>query len=79
MATKLEELQTRRAAYVAAELRILQRQESQVGQGGNSRRLVLAELETVRQTIKDLDADISKETAASTGARRAYAFVPGRL
>lgn len=79
MPTKLEDLQTRRSAYAAAELRILQSQEYVVGQGGNSRRNVRAELETVRQTIKDLDAQIDKETASTTGTRRAYAFVPGRL
>lgn len=79
MPTKLEELQTRRAAYVAAELKILQSQEYQVGQGGTQRRNVRAELEQVRAGIAQLDTQIDAETASAAGARRVYTAVPGRL
>ena len=79
MPTKLEELQTRRAAYVAAELKILQSQEYQVGQGGNQRRNVRAELAQVQEGIKQLDVEIDAEAARTSGARRIYTAVPGRL
>ena len=79
MPTKLEELQTRRAAYVAAELKILESQEYQVGHGGGQRRNVRAELEQVRAGIAQLDIDIDAETARSVGGRRMYTAVPGRL
>lgn len=73
MAT-LQELQDRRAAYVAAELKILNSQEYTVGQGGNARRNRRAELETVQATIKELDAQIEQKQAL--GARRSYTLVP---
>jgi hypothetical protein len=76
MAT-LQELQDRRAAYVAAELKILQSQEYQVGQGGNARRNRRAELADVQAAIKDLDAQIAAATATTAGARRMYRLVPG--
>lgn len=79
MPTKLEELQTRRAAYVVAELKILQSQEYQVGQGGSQRRNVRAELDQVRAGIAQLDVQIDAETASTTNARRMYTAVPGRL
>ncbi len=72
MAT-LEELQTRRAAYLAAELKILQSQEYQVGQGQNARRNVRAELAEVRTAIKELNDDIAK---ATPGVRRSFNVVP---
>lgn len=73
-------LQARRAAYVAAELKILSSQEYQVGQGGNQRRSRRAELEVVRDAIKDLDAQISAAVAqASPGARRMYNAIPNAL
>jgi len=74
--TPLQELQARRSAYLAAELKILQSQEYQVGQGGNARRNVRAELETVRQTIKDLDMQIGRLQAGAAGTRRVYNAVP---
>lgn len=75
----LVELQARRAAYVAAELKILQSQEYQFGQGGNHRRNRRAELADVQAAIKDLDAQIAAaEVAANTatGGRRVYNMVP---
>lgn len=76
----LVELQSRRAAYVAAELKILQSQEYQNGQGGNHRRNRRAELEQVVAAIKDLDAQIATATAAATpGARRMYNAIPTSL
>ena len=73
MAT-LAELQARRAAYVAAELKILQSQEYQVGQGGNARRNVRAELAQVQEGIRECDRLI-----AAASPRRVYTIVPGRL
>lgn len=76
MAT-LQELQDRRAAYVAAELKILQSQEYQVGQGGNARRNRRAELADVQAAIKDLDIQINALSPTTLGARRMYRMVPG--
>lgn len=44
----LDELQTRKSAYLAAELRILQSQEYSISSGDSSRRARRAELEQVR-------------------------------
>ena len=73
MAT-LEELQTRRAAYVAAELKILQSQEYVVGQGGTNRRSRRAELESVQAGIRQIDLEIDKLQARTT--RRVYTLTP---
>ena len=73
MAT-LAELQTRRTAYVAAELKILQSQEYQVGQGGNARRNRRADLVDVQAAIKEIDAQIA---ALNGSVRGAYRIVPG--
>ena len=72
MAT-LQELQDRRAAYIAAEQRILKSQEYQVGQGQNARRNQRADLAEVRAAIKELDDDIAK---AAPGGRRSFNVVP---
>ena len=71
----LLELQTRRAAYVAAELKILSSQEYTVGQGGNARRNRRAELVDVQAAIKDLDTQIQQ--LEGSGARRGFRVVPG--
>jgi hypothetical protein len=73
MAT-LDELNQRRAAYLAAEAKILKSQEYTVGQGGNASRNVRAELATVREGIADLDAQI--EALNARGQRRVYTMVP---
>lgn len=72
----LIELQARRAAYAAAELKILQSQEYQIGQGGTARRNRRAELADIQTAIKHLDIQIDQLQAAG-GARRAYRIVPG--
>ena len=72
----LADLQARRAAYAAAELKILQSQEYQVGQGGNARRNRRAELADIQAAIKDLDAQIDQLQPASV-ERRGYRIVPG--
>lgn len=74
MAT-LEELQARRARYVAAETKALESQEYAVGQGMNARRNRRADLEVIQAAIKDLDDEIQKLQAA--GARRLYNLRPG--
>ena len=71
----LLELQTRRAAYVAAELKILSSQEYTVGQGGNARRNRRADLVDVQAAIKDLDTQILQ--LEGSGARRGFRVVPG--
>lgn len=73
MAT-LEELQARRALYVAAEARILKSQEYTVGQGGNARRNRRAELADVQAQLQKIDDDISRLQTATT--RRSYRIVP---
>lgn len=73
----LVELQTRRAAYATAELKILQSQEIKVGQGGAARSNRRAELEQVQNLIRELDQDIAAEQARTSGARRSYRIVPG--
>lgn len=71
MAT-LQELQARRQAYVDAELRILQSQEYVVGDGSTARRNRRADLEQVRLAISELDAEISRLQAATSGRRLMY-------
>lgn len=71
----LQELQQRRAAYVAAELRIIEgAQEYEISDGAARRRLTRADLAEIRAAIKALDAEIA---AAQPGARRVFRFVPG--
>lgn len=57
-----EQLQARLDAYVAAELKILQGQEYQIGQGATARRLRRADLSEVRAEIKSLLAQIASLT-----------------
>lgn len=64
MSTATERL----ARYIAAETEILQGQEVRMDLGNGSYRMFkLADLETVRQTIKELQAQIAAETAAARG------------
>lgn len=74
----LDQLKTRRDAYLAAELRILQSQEYRVGDGGNFRSNRRAELKEVRDAIAELDRQIAALEPATTG-RRMFNVVPGRL
>lgn len=71
MAT-LQELQTRRQAYVDAEMRILQSQEYSVGDGSTARRNRRADLEQVRLAITELDGEIQRLQAATSGRRVMY-------
>lgn len=66
----LEDLQARLALYLAAEAKILQRQEYQVGNKGTARRLRAADLAEVRAEIARLDAEIDRLQAAAAGTRR---------
>lgn len=71
MATR-EDLQTRLDAYLAAELRILQSQQYQVGDGMTARTNRRAELASVQAQIKALQDDIAKLDAATSGQRRVF-------
>jgi hypothetical protein len=72
MSSTIPELQTRRAAYLEAELRILGSQEYTVGDGSTARRNRRADLEQVRAAIKEIDAEISRLQSASGGRRLLY-------
>lgn len=60
----------RLARYLAAETEILQGQEirQDLGDGRGYRMLKLADLEAVRQAIKDLQREISAESANASGS-----------
>ena len=66
----LQELTERRAAYLAAEAKILQSQEYQSGQGSTARRNRRAELSEVRAAIADLTAQIDRLQGAASRVRR---------
>lgn len=68
----LTQLQERLAAYMAAELRILQSQEYTVGQGGTARKNVRADLDVVRAQIDTLTTQIAAhpDNAAARAVRR---------
>lgn len=55
----LAELTTRRAAYMAAELKILDGQEYRIRDGIIDRMMRRPDLEVVQATIKDLDRQIA--------------------
>jgi hypothetical protein len=59
----------RLALYIAAETNILQGQEirQDLGDGRGYRALKMADLETVRQVIKDLQTEIRAETGNARG------------
>jgi hypothetical protein len=66
----LAELITRRAAYMAAELKILDGQEYRIRDGVIDRMMRRADLEVVQLTIKDLDRQIEVLSAQAAGTRR---------
>lgn len=74
MAT-IAQMQARLDAYMAAELKILQSQEYQNGQGGTGRRNRRADLEVVQAQIKALETDIAAAQTNGAG-RRMYNLVP---
>jgi hypothetical protein len=72
----LQELLDRRAAYLAAELRIVAgAQEYEISDGGARRRLSRADLAEIRAAITEFDRQI--EQLRGAGARRPYRIVPG--
>lgn len=73
----LVELQARRAAYVAAELKILESQEYRVSDGVANRGNRRADLEQVRLAIREIDAQIEALGGGTSGPRRVYRIVPG--
>ncbi|WP_428419198.1 hypothetical protein [Methylibium sp.] len=73
----LEELQARKAAYMAAELKILESQEYKVGDGVANRSNRRADLEQVRDELKVIDQQIEALTARTSGRRRVYYGRPG--
>lgn len=75
MATLLE-LTERKALYLAAEAKILAGQEYSISDGVIQRRLRRADLEQVRQAIKDIDAEMAS-LGGGVNARRVYRIVPG--
>jgi uncharacterized membrane protein YcaP (DUF421 family) len=66
----LTELQTRRAAYAAAELKILESQDYTVGDGVTNRRNRRADLEQVRIAIAEIDGQIAALETSLSGVRR---------
>jgi hypothetical protein len=68
MAT-LAELQTRKEAYLAAELQILKAQDYTISDGVINRRTRRAELEQVREAIKEIDAQIEAMGGGASGPR----------
>lgn len=71
------ELLARKAAYLVAESKALESQEYSVGQGGTARRSRRAELDSVRDEIRQLDAQLARHPDNPAGARPAIRF--GRL
>jgi len=69
----------RLAAYLAAETLILQGQEirQDLGDGRGYRALKMADLETVRKAIKDLQAEVRAETNNARGFNYAVADLSG--
>lgn len=68
----LEELQARKALYLAAEAKILESQEYTVGDGVANRRNRRADLEQVRDELKVIDQQIEAIVARTSGRRRVY-------
>lgn len=70
-----DQLQARLDAYLAAELRILQAQETTVGDGSTARTRRMTELAQVRAAIDSLRTEIAAldARAAGTASRIVYA------
>lgn len=66
----LAELIARRATYLAAEAKILESQEYQVGQGSTARRNRRADLTEVRAEIANLTTQIDRLQGAASRTRR---------
>ena len=73
----LAQLQARRDAYLAQELAILTGgQEYGMSAGPDGRTMKRASLTDVRAAIKELDAEIAKAEARSTGQARSFSPSP---
>lgn len=68
--TPIELAQQRLQAYLDAELKILQSQEYQVGNGNTARKTRRADLESVQAGIREARAEIAQLQAAATRSRR---------
>lgn len=72
----LAELTARKALYLAAEEKILSGQEYRIRDGVIDRYMRRADLEAVRQVIKELDTQIAS-LGGGVYPRRVYRIVPG--
>lgn len=72
-----QQLQARLDLYLAAEAKILLKQEYTIDDGGTSRRLRYADLTEVRAEIENLRKLIASAQAFASGGRRVYRIVPG--
>ena len=71
MATTLRDtLQARLDQYLAAEAKVLLKQEYTVGDGSTARRMRYADLAEIRSTIDSLTQQIQRIDAQSSGSRR---------
>lgn len=70
-----DQLQNRLAAYLAAEAKILEGQEYQIGQGGAARRLRRADLSEVRAEIATLSASVNCHPDNPLRARRRVRYI----
>lgn len=68
--TLRDTLQARLDQYLAAEAKILAKQEYTIGDGSTARRMRYADLAEVRTTIETLTAQIQRLDAQASGARR---------
>lgn len=75
-AARLQELRDRRDAYLAAEIKTLQSQEYVVGNSGTGRRNRQADLEVIRDGIKQINTEIAQLEAQTSGRRRVYYVRP---
>jgi hypothetical protein len=71
MATVVE-LEARKALYLEAEAKVLNRQEYTISDGIINRRFRLADLEQIRAAIKEIDAEIAAGGGGASGPRRVY-------
>ena len=70
--TLLEVAQSRLAAYLVAEAKILESQHYQVGDGSSARMLRRADLDQVRLGIAEAQAEIARLQGAAHGRRVLY-------
>ena len=68
--TLRDTLQARLDQYLAAEAKIVQKQEYTIGDGSTARRMRYADLADVSATIETLTAQIQRLDAQASGARR---------